>query len=180
MRLFRRRAAGAAEIRTARLNLVAITAPLLQMEETGTAALGEGLDAEVPATWPPLHWEPHVRAFIVLQYAEQPETLGWHRYVLLRRAGKGATLVGSVGAFPKLQGEAEIGYSVLPEFQRQGLASEAALALTEWLFTQRPVLSVAAQTYATMPESIKVMERCGMVPAGLGDDPGTVRYRRLR
>jgi len=31
-----------------------------------------------------------------------------------------------------------------------------------------------------MAESIKVMERCGMVFAGEGDDPGTVRYRRER
>jgi len=39
---------------------------------------------------------------------------------------------------------------------------------------------VSAQTYPSLPESIKVMERCGMEFVGVGDDPGTVRYRRMR
>ena len=45
---------------------------------------------------------------------------------------------------------------------------------------QEGVQSVSAQTYPRIPESIKVMERCGMSFVGEGDDVGTVRYRRMR
>jgi RimJ/RimL family protein N-acetyltransferase len=39
---------------------------------------------------------------------------------------------------------------------------------------------VSAQTYPSLPESIKVMERCGMTYVGPGEDEGTVRYQRRR
>jgi RimJ/RimL family protein N-acetyltransferase len=37
-----------------------------------------------------------------------------------------------------------------------------------------------ACTYPRLPESIKVMERCGMTYVGDGDEPGTVKYQRRR
>lgn len=171
-----------ADLRTARLRLVAITPAMLKADEAGGATfelLAKLLGAEVTAEWPPEHWEPHVLHFIEKQFEEEPRTRGWHRYVLLPK-GRGYTLIGAVGAFPKLEGDAEIGYSTLPAFQRQRYATEAARALVEWLLRQKDVRSVSAQTYAALPESVKVMERCGMTFVGDGDDPGTVRYRRMR
>jgi RimJ/RimL family protein N-acetyltransferase len=183
MRLFGR---GIADLRTPRLRLVAITPAMLKADalRDGTfAALGKLLDAEVTAEWPPEHWEPHVLHFILRQFAEEPRTKGWHRYVLLpkgRGYAPGYVLIGAVGAFPKLEDDAEIGYSTLPAYQRQGYGTEAAQALVEWLLRQKDVRSVSAQTYAALPESIKVMERCAMTFVGSGDEMGTVRYRRMR
>src|SRR5581483_9934343 len=85
---------------------------------------------------------------------------------------------GAVGGFPKLEGDVEIGYSTLPSYQRRGYGTEAACALVEWLLTQKDVKTVSAQTYPRLPESIKVMERCGMTYVGPGEDDGTVRYQR--
>jgi RimJ/RimL family protein N-acetyltransferase len=118
--------------------------------------------------------------FIEKQYVEDPRTRGWHRYVLLPQGGRRPTLIGAVGGFPKLEGDVEIGYSTLPGFQRKGYGTEAAQALVKWLLTQSGVRSVSAQTYPTLPESIKVMERCGMTYVGRGEDESTVRYRRMR
>jgi len=78
------------------------------------------------------------------------------------------------------EGDVEIGYSTLPAFQRRGYATGSARTLVEWLLTQDGVQSVSAQTYPRIPESIKVMERCGMSYVGEGDEVGTVRYRRMR
>jgi RimJ/RimL family protein N-acetyltransferase len=97
-----------------------------------------------------------------------------------RGAARPYTLSGAVGGFPKPQGDAEIGYSTLPGFQRKGYGTEAAQALVDWLLRQETVRSVSAQTFPSLPESIKVMERCGMTFVGPGDDEGTVRYRRMR
>jgi ribosomal-protein-alanine N-acetyltransferase len=39
---------------------------------------------------------------------------------------------------------------------------------------------VSAQTLLRLPESVKVMKRCGMKLVGEGDEPESVRYRRMR
>jgi [ribosomal protein S5]-alanine N-acetyltransferase len=176
MKLFGRRTA---DLKTARLRLVSITPAMLKAEEAGNGSFAKTLGAEVTADWPPEHWEPHVYHFIQKQYEDEPRTRGWHRYVLLPK-GRGWVLIGAVGAFPKLEGDAEIGYSTIPSYQRQGFGTEAARALVEWLLTQKDVTSVSAQTYPSLPESIKVMERCGMTFVGAGEDEGTVRYLRRR
>ena len=156
-----------------------MTPAMLEADAAGDGRLGKELGAELTAEWPPLDWEQHVLEMIYLLAMEKPESLGWHRYVLLRE-GLTKTLVGCVGGFPKAEGVVEIGYSTLPGFQRKGYGSEAARALTEWLLRQKGVTAVTAQTFAESAESIKVMLRCGMRFVGDGDDVGTVRYRRER
>jgi ribosomal-protein-alanine N-acetyltransferase len=172
----------ATDLKTGQLRLVAIAEDMLWAEQEGNvAALGRRLQSDVTAEWPPVDWQPHVYGFILQQYEERPESFGWHRYVLLEDiAGRRKTLIGAVGGFPKPNGDVEIGYSTLPEFQRRGYATAFAKKLTEWLLTREDVRSVSAQTFSWMTESIKVMERCGMEYVGDGDDPGTVRYRRVK
>jgi len=176
------RQSGCADLRAGSLRLVAISAEMLRADEAcDWPKLERMVRAKVTAEWPPAEWEPHVYKFILKQYEELPETMGWHRYmVLCDGLGMSRTLVGAVGAFPKPDGEAEIGYSTLPGFQRRGFATAAARAITEWLLQQEGVASVTACTFPQMSESIKVMERCGMSYAGAGDEPGTVKYQRTR
>ncbi len=170
------------ELKVGRLRLVAITPEMLAAEQREDyVALGKLLRARLTMEWPPQHWEPHVFTIILKQFEDTPESFGWHRYVLLcDRFGTGRRLVGAVGGFPKYGGDVEIGYSTLPQFQRRGFATAFAGELVGWLLSLDGVESVSAQTYTTLPESVKVMERCGMTFVGEGDDPGTVRYRRMR
>lgn len=165
-------------IETRRLRLVAITPELVETETAGPEPLGMALQAEVGPDWPPEHWGPHVRAHILGQFLDHPESIGWHRYMLF--GDEGWRLVGCLGAFPCAAGDVEIGYSVVESYQRRGLGSEAALAFVDWLLRQPTIHSVSAQTFRTWPGSIKVMQRCGMRFIGAGDQEGTVRYRRWR
>ena len=171
-----------AELKAGPLRLMAITSEMLAAEHSGDAAgLGTLLRAKLTREWPPVDWEPHVYRIIQKQYDECPASFGWHRYVVLDGGlGRARTLVGAIGGFPRAQRDVEIGYSTLPAFQRRGYATASARKLVDWLLTQEGVESVSAQTYPRIPESIKVMERCGMSFVGEGDDPGTVRYRRMR
>jgi len=172
---------GVADIRTARLQMAAITPSMLAAEKIADGSIGPLLRAKVTSQWPPEHWEPHVFDFILAQIESNAETTGWNRYVLLPDADGGRrTLIGCVGGFVKPDGDVEIGYSTLPEFQRRGYGTEASMALVEWLLTREGIRSVSAQTFPRLPESIKVMERCGMRFVGDGDEEGTVRYRRFR
>jgi len=170
------------ELKAGSLRLAAITPEMLRAEQEEDAAmLGTLLRARLTEEWPPVDWEPHVHKMIQKQYDEWPASLGWHRYVVLHGGlGRPRTLVGAIGGFPRPYGDVEIGYSTLPAFQRRGYATAAARSLMEWLLTQDGVRSVSAQAYLHVPESIKVMQRCGMSYLGEGDDPGTVRYGKMR
>ena len=180
--MFQRTMSAVPELKTGRLRLVAITPEMLEAEQRESAAdLSRLTAAKLTADWPPLDWEPHVLQLILQQYERSPETVGWHRYVVLCDGlGLTRTLVGAIGGFPKQWGDVEIGYSTLPQFQRRGIATAAVRALVDWLLTRDGVRSVSAQTFMRLPESIKVMERCGMTYDGEGDEASSVRYRRLR
>ncbi len=178
--LLRKRKEAVADLKTKRLRLVAITPEMLEAEAAGEGSLSKLLDANITREWPPKDWEPHVLDYILRQYRDEPDTKGWHRFVLYQNGGSRPTLVGCVGGFPRADGEAEIGYSTLPEYQRKGFATEATSALIDYLFTQKRVRGVTAQTFPRLPESIKVMERCGMTFSGDGYEQGTVCYRRSR
>ena len=170
--------AQSAAIRTPRLRLVAITPEMLHAEPAGKTALARATRAQVPADWPPEHWQPDVWAHILAQLTSAPATFGWHRYML--SGERPQRLIGCLGGFPCTRGDVEIGYSVVNSAQRQGFGSEAAGALVRWLMEQPEVRSVSAQAYETSPASVKVMRRCGLEFVGEGDHPGTVRFRRMR
>jgi hypothetical protein len=114
------------DIVTPRLTLIAITPEMLMSEKNGDGRLGELIQCAVPANWPPEHWEPHVFDFILAQFAEHPEQIGWHYYVCLVPADGRRSLIGALGASSKTATplECEIGYSILPPHERQGFATE--------------------------------------------------------
>jgi len=88
------------------------------------------------------------------------------------------TLVGAGGYFgpPDAEGTVEIGYSVLPEWQRRGYASEMVQALLDHAFTFANIKRVIAHTTAANPASISVLLRCGFHAEGAGREFGTLRF----
>lgn len=165
-------------ITTPRLRLVAISSALMNAESHDDWHLAQALHAERAPDWPPPLWDTPVRAHILAQLTSQPETVGWHRYILLQSSVP--VLVGCIGAFPCVAGDVELGYSMVVSHQRRGLTTEAAVGLIAWLFQQPAVHSVSAQAYQTSLASLRVMERCGMRFVGEGDEGGTVKYRCWR
>lgn len=159
---------------TARLRLVAITPAMLDAEVEGVGRLATLVQARVPGEWPDENWEPHVFDFIRCQYTRHPDTQGWNRYVVL--PGDAAVLIGTVGAFPLNEHEAEIGYTILKPWRGCGFATEAAQALIALLQESLQTSSVIAHTFPHLQESVRVMEKCGFAFDGAGDE-GTVRYR---
>ena len=145
------------------------------------AELGAILHAEVPDAWPHENWEPHVFEYLLNLIAADPEAIGWCRYLMLRHPdGSERTLIGSFGSgFPKPEtGEAEIGYGILPQWQRQGFAVEAVEAMLPWMQTRREIRAFVAQTFPHLYGSIRVLEKCGFQPAGAGFEEGTILFRR--
>jgi [ribosomal protein S5]-alanine N-acetyltransferase len=167
------------DIVTSRLSLIAITPEMLLSEKNGDGRLGELIQCVVPTNWPLKDWEPHVFDFLLAQFAEHPEQLGWPRYVSFVPPNGRRTLIGTLGAFTKAgrPAECEIGYSILAPNEGRGFATEGARALIDYLRRDERLDSVIAHTYRWIPGSIRVMEKCGMVFDGDGEEAGMVRYR---
>lgn len=168
-----------ADILTSRLRLVTQSRVLMRADLAADhLTFGALLQAAVPPTWPPEHFEAHCFTFVETMYARHPHTYGWGRYVVLRTQPE--TLIGTVGAFPRGPSEAEVGYAILPPWQRQGYATEATQTLLAELFQDIRIHSITAQTFPHLLASVRVMQRCGMQPDGVGEEPGTIRFRLVR
>ncbi len=167
------------EILTARLALIAVTPETLRFERAADGQLGGLIRCAIPANWPPVDWEPHVFEMLLAQFERDPAQVGWHRYVGFMQPDGSRLLIGSIGAFWRdaSPAECEIGYTILPPYERRGLATEAVQALISHLRGEGRLTSVVAHTFPRLVGSIRVMEKCGMAPDGNGEEPGTIRYR---
>jgi [ribosomal protein S5]-alanine N-acetyltransferase len=170
------------DIHTPRLVLIPMTPESIRAEQNANSnfhQLGATIHCTVHPEWPPIDWEPHVLIFILEQFAAHPDQIGWHRYVALLEPDGTRTLIGGLGAFSKEEppGTCEIGYAILPSFEGKGYATEGTQAHIRSLRADTRISSIIAHTFPTLPRSIRVMEKCGLVFDGDGDEPGTIRYR---
>lgn len=168
---------------TDRLDLVAGTLALAEAELRDAAEFAAALGCAVPPSWPPGEYDRTAIEYLRDRMREGGDVCaGWYSwYAIERDAEPAPTLVAAGGYFgPPADGEVEIGYSVIPEAQRRGIATEMARALVARAFDEPLVRSVRAHTYDSNPVSIRVLERCGFRRVGPGESPESVRFRLAR
>jgi RimJ/RimL family protein N-acetyltransferase len=165
------------QLQTARLELVLATAELARADASDRVRLAELLQAEVPASWPPELMLDHVEEFA--QKLERDPQHGIRHFYWIRTA-PARVLIGSGGLFDLGDRRWMLGYAVLDEFQRRGLATEAAAALVAWALAPGQADTIVADTYEHLRPSIRVLEECGFVRTGGGAEPGTIRFERSR
>jgi ribosomal-protein-alanine N-acetyltransferase len=163
------------QLLTQRLVLVGAGATVLRAESSGPQSLAAAAHAEVPANWPPEHHDQNVIEWVLRGLERIAPSDPWRFYYIQLR--EPPTLIGTCGFKqpPDATGCVEVGYSVLVQFRGRGVASEAVMALIRVAF-ETGASEVAAETYPSLPASLRVMEKCGMTRVGPGADPGTVRY----
>lgn len=112
------------------------------------------------------HW-------IALASGERAEGRGLALAIEERATGR---LVGCIG-LETGDGEdrLEIGYWIGRPFWGQGYATEAAGALTDWVFTVPGVRTVHAGVHLGNPASVRVLEKAGYIRAGRGTHPVPAR-----
>ena len=91
-----------------------------------------------------------------------PNNLRWGTFIFVHKAdnkiiGNG----GYKGVFDE-NGMVEIGYAIAPEYENQGIATEAARGLIENAFSWGQVKMVDAHTLAEENASVRVLQKCGM------------------
>ena len=180
-------------IETTRLKLIPATVALARAEIGDRGAGGEFarlLGASVPDNWPPENAADALPLFLGWLEAA-PDRVGWFGWYALAagaRGGAGAgagalaagpVLVGGCGFLgPPRDGVAKMGYSVLPQFQRQGYATEMVRALVNWALGQQGqgVVRIVAETEWANPASVRVLEKAGFVSVGPAAEPGGRRF----
>jgi ribosomal-protein-alanine N-acetyltransferase len=162
---------------TGRLRLVAGTKRLAAAEIEDRAEFAKLLGALVPETWPPDILRDVLGYFYGL-YKEHPKWEGWLVWYAVRIDNDYPILCGSIGfkGPPDKRGMVEIGYSVPPEFQGQGLATEMVAAIVQWAKHQPQVKCIEAETNINNKASIRVLERNSFICTGEGVEPGTIRF----
>jgi RimJ/RimL family protein N-acetyltransferase len=164
---------------TTRLRLVAGTEALAAAEIKDKGEFARLLGALVPETWPPDNLRDVLEYFYTL-YEEHPAWEGWLTWYAVR-IDKGYPIVcGGVGfkGPPDEQGMVEIGYSVLPEFRRQGLATEMVTGIVRWAKEQPEAKQIQAETNIGNEASIRVLEKNSFIRAGAGAEQNTIRFIR--
>lgn len=172
-------------LRSDRITLVASTLEHVRTELESPEQLATLLEAVVSAEWPTGEYDREAMEFFRARLEEGGEEAeGWYGWYALREADLESprTLVGAGGYFgpPDAEGTVEVGYSVLPRWQRRGYATEIVHLLVEHAFTFSYIKRVIAHTTEANPASISVLLRCGFRAKGAGPELGTIRFERSR
>lgn len=177
-------------LRTERLELRPGSATALRAALESNDALAEALEVTVPGSWPPELYDQDAIRWSLAQLGDRPDGGPYGVYYLIRRPDettKGALIgVGGFKGPPNAKGEVELGYGVVPEFQRQGYATEAVRAWVALAFANPAIHTVVGQTLPSLVPSIGVLEKAGFRFAGAGADEGApegaqvIRYELSR
>jgi RimJ/RimL family protein N-acetyltransferase len=153
---------------------------MVQSELDEDGRLAALLDAVIADGWPCEFWDRPAMEWMLSAISSGKASGGWGMwyFVLEPPHVPKRTLIGN-GGFkgpPDENGCVEIGYSVVPEHRRFGLATEACRALMSWSLCDPRVQIIAAETYPHLAPSLGVMRKLGMRHIGAGSEPGVVRY----
>ena len=84
-------------------------------------------------------------------------------------------VIGEIGfVAPPQNGAVTIGYAIVPAARRQGYATEAIVALSEWALAQPDVTEVRAQTLPDNEPSVRALLR-----AGFREETSSEKLRRF-
>lgn len=161
---------GGITLRTARLELVPITLPIVEAVMSGRRVEAEALvRASLPAAWPGRALVERAFTASLERIAADPATRLWGDRVMVLEQDRERRVVGSVvfhGA-PDAEGAVEVAYGVEEGSQGRGYATEGTLACVEWALAQPAVRVVRATTPTWHMASRRVLEKIGMRRVGV-------------
>lgn len=128
----------------------AATALLLSNEETARTGLPSQIYRDYDHALSELE-------FLISQYST-PGNPKYGPYVLAIEHRDSSTLIGHVG-FSPLDDDVEIGFSIAQNYQRRGLACEAIVAASHWVFESFALKRILAITSATNLASKRTLLR---------------------
>jgi len=148
---------------TARLDIITCNSDLMNVLAHGVSELGFVLEVNIPDSWPV---SPEAIPLFHEMYRADTSLSGWLNYFAVCR--ENLTMIGDCGYLGKpVNGNVEIGYSVIPEYRRKGFAFEMVSFLVYHAFSSGMVSKITAYTLKNNIPSIKVLENLNFI---LADD----------
>ncbi|SEB05327.1 Protein N-acetyltransferase, RimJ/RimL family [Chitinophaga terrae (ex Kim and Jung 2007)] len=162
-------------VQTNRLLIYPCRLPLLTEIYLRHPHAADKLSATLPDNWPQQELREMLPHFIEL-LQHDPRSFPWLMWIIVNKEMK--MVIGEVGfkGRPDENGVIEIGYSLLPQYQRNGYMKEAATALVQWAFGQPEVKKLVAESHLSNIGSIKVLTALGMKATGID---GEMQYWEL-
>lgn len=117
------------------------------------------LGISVPDSWPVF---PRAIPYVYEKVKADPSSVGWWTYLFVHTRDRALAGEGGFKGKPDGSNAVEIGYAIVPEYRRKGLATEAARGLVGWAFSHPVVEAVEAETLPDGHHSIRVLEKLGM------------------
>ena len=147
-------------LETQRLKLLPFTLELKKATLAERAKLTEMLEVEIPDAWPGADLLDALPFFIDVM-EKDPAGLVWDG-IILHKAEQIA--IGGIGFHggPDEAGMVEIGYNIIPAYERQGYATEMARSVIEWAFHTPGIQVITAECLDDNIGSIRVLEKVGM------------------
>src|SRR5438045_66715 len=99
-----------------------------------------------------------------------PDARGWWTYFFIHVKDNALVGIGGYTGKADESGMVEIGYAIIPAYQCQGLATEAAVGLIDRAFSNKQIRRVEAHTLAEHNASTRVWEKEGMANGGKDHD----------
>jgi RimJ/RimL family protein N-acetyltransferase len=147
-------------IETKRLQLIPFTLELKKAALNDRARLVEMLGVFVPEHWPQPDFA-EALPFFIEQMEKAPSEPAWDWIAIHKEDQAVIGGIGFMGA-PDKDGIVEMGYDVVPEYRKQGYATEMARSLITWAFQEAGIKVVTASCLDDNIGSIKVLENVGM------------------
>jgi len=154
-------------LRIVQLDLEAVTAALEDRPRFELA-----LGAQVDSDWPLADMR-DLLTLIKTQLGANSAAMHWGGVIVKKDPD---IVVGDVGFHSSpVDGQVEIGYSIVPNFRGLGFATEAVQTFLRWGFQSEEVDHVVARVSQHNPASIRVLEKVGFEFYSANDE--FVRYR---
>ena len=100
----------------------------------------------------------------------RPEEAPWWTWLIVREDTGEAVGSVALGGPPDASGAVLVGYTVYPEHEGHGFATEAVRGMIGWAFRQPGVREVRALAPVWNTPALRVAENVGMRPVGSGED----------
>jgi [ribosomal protein S5]-alanine N-acetyltransferase len=165
------------------MELISSSAEHIRIELESPWLLAEKLHAVVSGNWPSGEYDRDAMEFFLSCFEKGGEAVqGWYGWYAIKTDNTDGQrfLVGAAGYFgpPDNDGIVEVGYSVLPEWQRRGYATEMVHLLVSHAFTFATTRKIIAHTAVENEASIRVLISNGFSHAGV--DEHKLRFELTR
>lgn len=170
------------DLQTKGIRLTPATIDRLDAEDISGGAISHLIGVAAPASWPPPFNGPETREWMRRELVADPANAGWLGWYIIATIDGEATLVGTAGykGPPGESREVEIGYSIVPDYHRRGIASVSVRLLCGRAFAAG-VRAVLAETLPDGTASQGVLAKAGFAKTGtrIDSEDGDVWCYRL-